>query len=104
MRIVTITHPIDKNRTISMGAYTTDARNGFNHLAETCDGSNIKAKCHYINRTWEVYTYQTILHNLCEAWINECLNLKRTRKKDQAEFDRIYKQMTKEVDDNRNWC
>lgn len=103
MRIVTIAHPIDKDRTIELGAYSSDARNGFNHFAETADGRYIKAKCHYINRTWEAYTYQTVLHKLCEAWINECLNLKRYRKKDEAEFNRIYKQMTAEVDANRNW-
>lgn len=103
MRIVTITHPLHKDQTIGLGAYSADARNGFNHFAETADGSYIKVKCHYLNRTWESYTYQSVLHKLCEAWINECLNLKRTRKRDQAEFDRIYKQMTAEVDAKKNW-
>lgn len=43
-------------------------RHGFAHHAKTImpDGSEIAKTVHYLNRTWESYRFQTVLHCLCE--------------------------------------
>lgn len=41
-----------------------NTRNGFKHIASISkdDGILITYTCHYINRTWERYTYESVLH------------------------------------------
>ena len=43
-------------------------RGGFRHRAVlTVGGHQVdKAFCHYVNRTWEAYEYQTVLHKVIE--------------------------------------
>lgn len=50
-----------------------DCRSGFNHFGELCiDGKVVaRSKCHYINRTWEVYNGQTARKVACHNWM-EC--------------------------------
>lgn len=40
-------------------------RDGFNHFTEVfLNGNSVyETKCHYINRTWESYDYQTVMMN-----------------------------------------
>jgi hypothetical protein len=39
----------------------TDSRSGFTHLSKLYFNSELlaTAKCHYLNRTWEVYPFQS---------------------------------------------
>lgn len=45
-----------------------DSRNGFNHFATLfINGQEVEeTKCHYINRTWERYTYQSVMQKLID--------------------------------------
>ena len=47
---------------------TKNTRNGFKHVATLCrDGYNIAtAKANYFNRTWESFTYETVLKKIVE--------------------------------------
>ena len=57
---------INGNEEIDIATEFSRSRCGFNHTATAIiNGEIVRAKCHYINRTWEVYTYQTVLHALC---------------------------------------
>lgn len=53
---------------ITIGTRYGDSRNGFNHFASLfIDGHEIETvKNHYINRTWESYTYQSVMQRLIE--------------------------------------
>ena len=48
---------------ITFRCYTTDTRNGFCHTAHYCgwDYNITDSKCPYINRTWERFTYESVL-------------------------------------------
>lgn len=49
-----------------------DCRNGFNHFGKLFINGVLVAesKCHYINRTWEVYNGQTARKVACSNWID----------------------------------
>lgn len=70
-----------------------DTRHGFRHLCElqTEDGYTIAAaKVCYLNRTWEVYCFQTVIHAAIEKARLDCdkaTNIKR-RKALKRQFDR----------------
>lgn len=50
-------------------------RNGFAHDTVLLrDGNEIaKASCHYLNRTWECYRYQTVMQRCIGDFIERCL-------------------------------
>ena len=102
MKIVTITNPINANCTISMVARYEKTRNGFKHEAETTDG--VTAKACYLNRTWEVYTYQTVLHQLAYNWIVRHTGWNPKTKRDGVKFNEMWTKMNTEIDSNRNWA
>ena len=102
IKTVTITNPVDHNEKICLEAHYEDCRDGFNHRGRVV-GEGIEAKIHYINRTWELYEFQSILHDLCEKWLAARLNLKRSRKRDAASFNLFLELMTREVDANQTW-
>lgn len=101
MKSITIANPIDQNSTITMMANYEKTRNGFRHLAETDDG--VKTKCVYWNRTWECYTYQTVLHSLAWAWIEAKTGLKPKTKRDGAKFHALLDRMCADIDSKRTW-
>ena len=93
---VTIQNPFDSNSTITMDAHYEPTRNGFRHLASTDDGVN--AKCCYLNRTWEVYTFQSVLFTLAWNWIIANTGWNPKTKRDGAAFQSVYKKMKREID------
>jgi hypothetical protein len=54
------------NDHVTAFCHTEDTRSGFRHLATLFNDGMIlaQAKVCYINRTWERYDYQTVLHGL----------------------------------------
>lgn len=71
-----------------------DCRDGFNHFGKLfINGKKVaESKCHYINRTWEVYNGQSARKYACWKWmkaheesvkntIKERLGLKRATQK-----------------------
>jgi len=47
-----------------------NCRDGFNHHSEVFAGHlSARAKCHYINRTWESYTYQSVMRQAVQVLI-----------------------------------
>lgn len=52
-----------------------NTRSGFAHDATLFrDGNEIaKASCHYLNRTWECYRYQTVMQRCIGDFIEICL-------------------------------
>lgn len=58
---------------ISLSADSRGTRHGFAHDAKitvypnngTFCGYSVSAHCYYLNRTWERYTYQTVLRQAC---------------------------------------
>jgi hypothetical protein len=72
------------NDRISIVCEFKNTRNGFKHVAHLflCSQEIEEAKICYLNRTWESYRYQTVIHklikeseNLTEEEITECLNV-----------------------------
>ena len=53
----------NKKNDIEFVCESYGTRNGFNHKATMfVNGSEFEsATCHYINRTWECYTYQSVI-------------------------------------------
>lgn len=97
MKFLTIQNPIRTDRKIQMAARYENTRSGFRHLAETDDG--IKAKCTYLNRTWEVYTYQSVFHELAHNWIVANTGWNPRTKRDGQKFKEMYDKMCKEMDE-----
>lgn len=69
--------------------YYESTPSGFNHVAEY---NGFKAKCHYINRTWERFTYETVLYRLFSKileWKKDVLksDLNMRTKAGRAEFE-----------------
>ena len=54
-------------------------RYGFRHLASLCrDGAEVcKAKACYYNRTWESYTFQSVLHDVINKYFDKKTGLLR---------------------------
>ena len=52
----------------NVNTYTTHSKNGFSHHAVASDaffkGEQVRARCTYINRTWEKYEYESVLNTL----------------------------------------
>ena len=48
-----------------------NCRHGFNHFGKLLINGEIVAesKCHYINRTWEVYNGQSVRKSACWNWM-----------------------------------
>lgn len=48
-------------------------RNGFNHVSKLYRNNALvcKATCHYINRTWEVYSFQTSMKKVVSMAIEK---------------------------------
>ncbi len=69
-----------------------DTRNGFKHTAycEIDGWFSGRATCHYYNRTWERYTYETVCKRIARQQIERCTN------KELAAFKRArgYQRMT----------
>lgn len=67
-------------------------RNGFAHDATLLmNGIELdKATCHYVNRTWERYAYQSV----CQKVTSKCIERDKECAKEQFMGDRGYKVMT----------
>jgi hypothetical protein len=70
------------NDRISIICETKNTRDGFKHVAHLFLGSQEvdETKVCYLNRTWESYRYQTVIHNLIknsneltEEEVTECM-------------------------------
>lgn len=61
---------LSKDFTISCRSEKT--RSGFRHLAVLYrNGFDVsRSKCCYLNRTWESYTYQSVIHQLIDAYFS----------------------------------
>lgn len=68
MRIFTL------DDTYNVVCNTKDTRNGFKHTASLCKkGVRIyETKICYLNRTWERFTYESILLKVVEDFIAQC--------------------------------
>ena len=57
----------------SIECETKNTRNGFCHRAVLlCNGcEREKAKCNYLNRTWESFPYETVILRLVDACFSE---------------------------------
>ena len=94
--MITISNPLDTSKTIGFSCAFEKTRNGFRHLCESIDG--VKAKCTYLNRTWEAYCFQSVLHSCAYNWIlaNTALNPKT--KRDSEAFHSLWRKMNAEID------
>jgi len=54
------------NKKLQVVCETGNTRNGFKHTATLLSNGNEResVKCHYYNRTWESYTYESVLEKL----------------------------------------
>lgn len=55
---------------------SSDTRNGFKHTATLLTNgrdTGETVKCNYLNRTWESYTYQSVLYKLIQKskWLDD---------------------------------
>jgi hypothetical protein len=71
------TFKLDRNVTIECNSYVT--RYSWGHEAELYINGHMESckKITYYNRTWESYTYQTILRNIVEGVSNKLIDKKR---------------------------
>lgn len=71
---------LSKDYTVGLSSEST--RNGFRHVAILFkNGRQIaKATANYLNRTWESYTYQSVLHKLIRKEFTEAVANKLIKK------------------------
>lgn len=94
-----------------------NTRNGFAHdavcIIDGNDDRTIKATCHYYNRTWERYAFQTVCMRICyeraaQAAEHEkrafmsARNYQRMTAKRKAEFEEFLDTLAGET--LRTWC
>ena len=79
-----------KTKTIDNSTYTLvnefiDKRDGFNHRSILFKNGVEVARnnVHYINRTWECYTYQTSMRGAVNIYLDELLTKYLTRYKEE---------------------
>lgn len=85
--------------TIMLSADSRNTRNGFAHDAKitvypnngTFCGYSVSAHCYYLNRTWEKYTYQTVLQQAC----HNAMECRADELKAQFLQEKGYKRLTK---------
>ena len=92
----TISNPLVKGQKIRFTTEWKKTYTGFCHIVTTDDG--VTCKTNYINRTWEVYPFQTALHRCIEKWLKEKTGLNPKTKRDHDAFFSLYEKMTKELD------
>lgn len=70
-----------------------NSRNGFNHKTTAFRGAYEYGtyKVHYINRTWEMYTYQSSMSNAVSTIYEEELNYYINNYKENNNIDRFKK-------------
>lgn len=87
------TTTIEEN-TYIITAEARSTRNGFAHDCKIWKNNRLvsRASCHYINRTWEEWTYKTVITKAFDTLINDLLNRFIQAKKE--ELPNIYKRIT----------
>ena len=101
--IINIENPFDTSKTITMTAHSEGTRNGFRHLASSVEGCRtVDVKQCYLNRTWESYTFQTVLHKLAWAWLVKNTGWNPKTKRDSAKFNAVYEKMVADIDAKAN--
>lgn len=85
-----ITKIINGNEYIFINSYRKN-RSGFVHESELKkNGQNIgKNKCQYYNRTWEVYTYQTVMQGIVYNLMKEFTESFKDLWKEKHGFKRL---------------
>lgn len=84
------------SKSISITCRSESTRYGFRHLATLYANGFEKAKskaCYY-NRTWESYTFQTVLHKVIDAYFSAQLAGKYKKKVDRIALGEEKKQFT----------
>lgn len=75
----------------------TNTRNGFRHDCYMIDGyDNFKASIHYINRTWEAYTFETVLLKAAGELEKRCIDREKVAYLNRTGAKRITSAMQKE--------
>jgi hypothetical protein len=90
----------EANRSIRVVCDSTSSRSGFNHIATLfVNGQERESvKIHYINRTWESYTFESVLKKLADETTSlndagkKALN-KMIANGGKAEMERVNSQM-----------
>ena len=78
-----------------------NTRSGFKHEAVAFAGgvSVAKTKCCYLNRTWESYTYQSVLYRVAEKIVkNAYPTVRNIFDGKHKKIERIYKNLCKRID------
>ena len=78
-----------------------NTRSGFKHEAVAfADGEEIaRAKCCYLNRTWESYTYQSVLHSVAEKIVkNANPKVRNIFDGKHKKVERIYRNLCARID------
>lgn len=72
---------------------------GFKHIATLIYGysERLKTSIQYYNRTWEVFTYQTIINKIINLQLDEIEKTQKTIYKESNNIKRLTKEKEKEV-------
>lgn len=83
------------NKTLySYRAYSKNTRNGFKHVCALCVNADsnsywVEDTCHYINRTWECYAYQSVMRVCLDDYKNSVINSALKRFKEANNYQRL---------------
>ncbi len=75
-------------------ATSRDTRSGFAHDITVHDENYndvTEASCHYLNRTWECYRYESVLHRAIENLEKQAVEDEIERFKEEAHISRLPK-------------
>lgn len=78
-----------------------NSRSGFNHISTLmCDGMEVgEATQHYINRTWEPYTYRSVMYRVVYEMIQDRLNRYIARYKRDNNIERFPRGMKAKLEE-----
>jgi len=78
-----------------------NTRNGFAHDITVHDSNYrevTEATCHYLNSTWECYTYESVLHRAIENLEKEAVENEIRRFKEEANISRLPKGAREQIE------
>ena len=94
---------LGNGETATIYCRSVSTRNGFRHDAVMLipGEPRIAAKAHYLNRTWESYQFQSVLHELAEKFVKAKTGCKEIFSGKTKRLERLYENLVKRIDKNR---
>jgi len=92
--------PFGRGVKADMYCRSRGTRSGFAHDC-VIPSLGIKASCHYLNRTWESFTFESVIHEAFEKYVKTTYGVKTMTKVFEREYEKLCKRLKAYHDEGR---